>query len=84
MNTFTIIGLIAAACTTLSFLPQAIKVIKTKNTSDLSLTMYLILTTGLLLWLIYGYLINDIPLMIANAITLVFAAIILFMKIRYK
>ena len=61
MNTFTIIGLIAAACTTLSFLPQAIKVIKTKNTSDLSLTMYLILTTGLLLWLIYGYLINDIP-----------------------
>lgn len=84
MNTYTLIGLAAAFCTTFSFLPQALKVIKTKHTKDLSLSMYSIFTTGVLLWLIYGLLIHDTPVIIANAITLFFAATILFMKIRYK
>jgi len=84
MNSITIIGLIAAACTTFSFLPQAIKVIKTKQTKDLSLGMYSIFTLGVLLWLIYGIFVKDIPLIIANIITLVFATTILIMKIRYK
>jgi len=84
MEITTMIGLLAASLTTISFLPQAIKVIKTKNTSDLSLLMYVAFTSGVFLWLIYGYLINDLPVMIANSITLVFAATILFMKIKYK
>tara|TARA_R110001583_G_scaffold61034_3_gene180897 strand:- start:2371 stop:2625 length:255 start_codon:yes stop_codon:yes gene_type:complete len=84
MNIITIIGLFAAACTTFSFLPQALKVIKTKHTKDLSLGMYSIFTLGVLLWLIYGLLVKDLPLIIANIITLVFAATILIMKIRYK
>ena len=84
MNIITIIGLFAAACTTFSFLPQAIKVIKTKHTKDLSLGMYSIFTLGVLLWLIYGLLVKDLPLIIANIITLVFASTILIMKIRYK
>ena len=84
MNTFTIIGLVAASCTTFSFLPQAIKVIKTKHTKDLSLAMYSIFTTGVFLWLVYGVLVKDIPLIIANIITFIFAATILAMKIRYK
>ncbi len=79
-----IIGLAAAFCTTFSFLPQAIKVIKTKQTKDLSLVMYSVFTTGVLLWLMYGISVNDIPLIIANSITLIFALIILIMKIRYK
>lgn len=84
MELKTILGLVAATLTTISFLPQAIKVIKTKNTKDLSLVMYIALTSGVLLWLIYGFLLNDIPIMIANAITLVFATTILFMKVKYK
>lgn len=84
MDTFTIIGLAAAACTTLSFLPQAIQVIKTKHTKDLSLAMYLTFSIGVLLWLVYGLLIKDIPVIIANAITLIFAFTILIMKIKYR
>lgn len=84
MEIFTIIGLLAASCTTISFLPQAIKVIKTKQTKDLSLSMYSIFTSGILFWLIYGILIKDLPIMIANSITLVFTIIILSMKIKYK
>lgn len=84
MNTLTIIGFVAAICTTISFLPQAVKVIKTKQTKDLSLVMYLTFTVGLFLWLVYGIIGKDLPIIIANAITLVFAITILIMKIKYK
>ncbi|MBT8234439.1 MAG: SemiSWEET transporter [Saprospiraceae bacterium] len=84
MENVTIIGLCAAAFTTISFLPQAIKVIKTKHTKDISLLMYIFFTLGVVLWLIYGYCINDFPIIIANSITLSLASIILFMKMKYK
>lgn len=84
MDTFTIIGLVAATCTTISFLPQAMQVIKTKHTKDLSLAMYLIFTIGIFLWLVYGIMILDLPLIIANAITLILASTILVMKLKYK
>jgi len=80
----TIIGLVAATGTTLSFLPQAMRIIKTKHTKDLSLAMYLIFTTGVFLWLIYGILIKDLPVIIANAITLLFTSTILIFKIKYN
>ena len=84
MNYITVLGLIAAFCTTVSYLPQAIKTIKTKQTKDLSLGMYLILTIGVLLWLVYGFLVKDIPIIFANAITLLFTGIILILKIKYR
>jgi MtN3 and saliva related transmembrane protein len=84
MNSFTIIGLVAATLTTISFIPQAIKTIRTKQTKDLSLTMYSIFTTGIFLWLVYGILVRDIPLIIANAVTFLFTFTILALKIRYK
>lgn len=84
MDTFTIIGLVAATCTTISFVPQAIKTIKTKHTKDLSLVMYSTFTAGIFLWLVYGILVKDLPLIIANVITLLFASIILILKIKYK
>ena len=84
MGTYTIIGLMAAACTTISFLPQAIKIIRTKHTKDLSLGMYTIFTTGILLWLIYGILVRDLPIIAANVITLILTFTILVLKIRYK
>lgn len=84
MDTITIIGLAAATCSTISFLPQVIQVIKTKHTKDLSLAMYLIFTFGISLWLIYGIMIADLILIFANTITLILASIILVMKLKYK
>jgi len=84
MDYVEIIGLVAAFLTTGSFLPQAIKVIKTKNTSDLSLSMYSMFVCGVSLWLIYGLIIESLPIILANMITLILSGTILFMKIRYK
>lgn len=78
------IGTIAAILTTLSFLPQAIRVIKTKDTSGISLVMYTMFVTGVLCWLIHAILIQELNLLFANAITFVFASIILYYKIKYK
>ncbi|MFP4001757.1 MAG: SemiSWEET transporter [Candidatus Natronoplasma sp.] len=84
MNYFTLIGLTAATCTTVSFLPQAIKVIKTRDTRSLSLPMYVIFTTGVLLWLTYGISIRDIPVIAANSVTSLFSSIILISMIYYR
>lgn len=84
MDIITLIGLAAASGTTVSFIPQAIQTIRTKNTSSISLAMYSAFTIGTLLWLIYGLLTMNLPVALANSITLVFACIILVYKIRYK
>lgn len=84
MALITTIGLIAALLTTIAYLPQVIKCWKTQKTKDISLQMYVILTIGLLLWLIYGFLIKDLPLVLANLITLVLVSSVLFLKIKYK
>lgn len=76
-------GFIAAICTTISFLPQALKIIKTKETAGISLSMYMIFTAGVFLWLVYGILKKDIPVTLANAVTLVFAGIIIRFKLKY-
>lgn len=78
-----VVGLIAAAFTTFAFLPQAIKSFKTKETKDLSLQAFAIALTGVLLWLIYGLLINDLPLILANSVASVIMASILVMKAKY-
>ncbi|HLC88999.1 MAG TPA: SemiSWEET transporter [Candidatus Nanoarchaeia archaeon] len=83
MEIVTIIGLVAAALTTWSFLPQVIKTIRTKKTEDISLAMFLVLSVGLFIWLVYGLLIKDLPLIIANLISFILTAIILFFKIKY-
>lgn len=69
----TYLGYIAALLTTFAFLPQAIKTIRTRDTSGLSLVMYACLTVGIVLWFIYGYLIGDGALIWANGITFLFA-----------
>jgi len=84
MDIVNIIGLAAAFGTTVSFVPQAIKTIQTKNTSGISLYMYTLFTMGTLLWLIYGLMSHSMPVTIANAITFIFASIILVYKIIYK
>ena len=84
MNFITITGFAAAVLTTASFVPQAIKTIRTKNTGSISLSMYTLFATGTLLWLLFGIFSNSMPVTIANAVTLVFAIIILFYKLKFK
>ena len=78
------IGNIAAILTTFSFLPQAIQVIKSKNTEGISLGMYTMFVLGVFLWAIYGYTNNDMPVLLANSVTFIFASIILSYKIKYS
>ena len=79
----TIIGLTAAACTTWAFLPQVIKIFKTKDTRGISLLMYIIFTTGIALWLIYGLIIMDLPLIAANFITFLLSFSVLLLKFKH-
>jgi MtN3 and saliva related transmembrane protein len=79
----TLIGLLAATCTTGSFLPQVIRAWRTRSTRDVSALMFVLLVTGNALWLLYGILIGDLPLVIANLITITLVAIILALKLRY-
>lgn len=78
------IGSIAGILTTLAFVPQVMKVIKTKDTSSLSLGMYSMQVLGVFLWLVHGIVIQDMALLIANAVTFVLAIIILGYKLKYK
>ncbi|MFT5359925.1 MAG: MtN3 and saliva related transmembrane protein [Candidatus Paceibacteria bacterium] len=80
---YMVIGYIAAFCTTVAYIPQAIKIIRTKDTKSISLWMYIVVTIGVLSWLIYGIFIKDTPLVIANFVTFLFTLTILIMKIRY-
>ena len=84
MAWFTYLGLIAGTLTTIAFLPQVIKTWKTRKTEDISLGMFLILCLGISLWIIYGLVIKDLPLLVANGVTLLLACIILVFKLRYK
>lgn len=84
INWITMLGLFAATLTTIGFIPQAIKTIRTKNTRDISLGMYVLLTVGVFSWLAYGIFIQDLPVILANAITSVFIVTILILKITYK
>lgn len=77
-----LVGTIAATLTTSSFIPQVIRVIRTKNTKDISLCMYILFMTGVIGWTIYGYLLQRPPIIICNIITLFLSGIILFYKLR--
>jgi MtN3 and saliva related transmembrane protein len=77
-----LIGYIAAVLTTIAFLPQAIKAFRTRSTKDMSLTMWLLLFTGVCCWLIYGILFRAGPVIAANAVTLVLVGAVLILKLR--
>jgi len=82
MNTL-IIGIAAGVLTTAAFLPQLVRVIRTKHTKDLSLLTFSLFSLGVFLWLIYGILLKELPIILANAFTLVFAMLIVIMKIKH-
>jgi MtN3 and saliva related transmembrane protein len=84
MDAITVIGLVAALFTTISLLPQLLKVYKTKSTKDISTGMFTLFGGGVLLWFIYGLLVNDFPIIIANSLAFVQALVILGFKLKYK
>ena len=84
MEPIEIVGYIAAVLTTISFVPQAAKIIKTKDTKSISLGMYALFSIGVLGWLIYGIVTRTLPVVLANGVTLCFASVILTYKIKYK
>ena len=84
MNPVTLLGLVAGTLTTFAFVPQVIKTWKTKSAGDLSLGTMSLICTGVLLWLIYGLLIGDVPVIAANAVTLVLVTTAFVMVLMYR
>jgi MtN3 and saliva related transmembrane protein len=78
------IGLLAGTLTTVAFIPQVIKIWRTKKADDISISMFLIFTVGVGLWMIYGIQIASLPVMLANAVTMILALIILILKYSYR
>ncbi|ABX08566.1 SemiSWEET transporter [Prochlorococcus marinus] len=84
VNTPNFFGFIAAALTTVAFLPQVIKTIKTKSAEDVSIVMLIMFITGVLFWILYAIQTNSLPVLIANIITCILNTTILFLKLIYK
>lgn len=84
MDTASILGYFAGALTTISFVPQVIKIWKTKSTKDISLITFIAFCLGVFLWMVYGIILRSLPVIIANSIGLVLGLIILILKIKYK
>lgn len=83
MNIVDLIGSVAATLTTASFIPQVLKVLRSRHTQDISLGMYATFTIGVAMWLLYGITLSSWPIIAANSITLFLAGSVLVMKLRF-
>ncbi len=81
MDQTTLIGLLAATCTTAAFVPQVIAILRTGNVDGISVMMYSIFTVGIALWLSYGIKVNDLPMILANSISLLLAISVLSLTV---
>lgn len=84
MDAGNLLGMIAGTLTTAAFVPQVVKTWRTRSTHDISLGMFALFSSGLVLWLVYGVLIGSLPIVVSNIITLALALTILYFKLRYK
>jgi MtN3 and saliva related transmembrane protein len=85
MNGFIeVIGLAAGLLTTTAFLPQVWKIYRTKSGKDISARMFTLFSAGIVLWLIYGILLQSLPLILSNAVTLALSLTIIALKLRYR
>ena len=80
----TLLGLVAGTLTTLSFLPQLLKAWKSRSTHDISIGMFSLLAVGITLWIVYGVVTSDLPVIVANVVSLVLVGLILALKLRYR
>ena len=83
MNSIELVGYAAAVCTTVSHIPQVMRVWRTRSTEDISLRMFMILAVGLALWTAFGFLTGAMPIILANAVSFLFASTIVVFKLRY-
>ncbi len=83
MTTTTLVGLVAAFCTTIAFVPQVVRTWKSRSAKDISLGMFVFYATGIFAWLVYGVLLGDLPLIASNGVTFVLSLIMLGLKLRY-
>ncbi len=84
IDIYEIIGLVAAVLTTTSFIPQVVKTWKTKSAGNLSLTMYIAMFIGIVLWLVYGIHLGSLAMILANSATALLTLVIIIFKLRYK
>ena len=84
MDKITIIGSVAAVCTTIAFLPQVFRIRRTRHAADLSVPMYAIFSFGVFCWFVFGLLIKSVPVILANGVTFVLSVYILSMALRYR
>lgn len=84
MSTADLIGLLAGTLTTVAFVPQLLKIYSTKSGKDVSARMFLIFSAGVVLWLAYGIVIGSLPVILANAVTLILSLLIMGLKVRYS
>jgi len=82
MDTVTLLGMAAGTLTTISFLPQVIKTWKTRSTRDISTGMFMLFCVGIFLWILYGFSISSLPVIVSNIVTFILAFIILLLKLR--
>ena len=81
MSNIDILGLFAAVLTSASFVPQVIKTVRSKDTTSISLFMYTMFVTGVGCWLVWGVVVDQVPVIVANVVTFILAAVILGMKL---
>lgn len=84
MDAITMLGLLAATTTTVAFLPQVIKNWKTRSAGDLSFGTFGLFTAGLVLWLVYGLIIGNLPIIVSNTVTLALNAVNLVQMVKYR
>lgn len=82
--TIELLGMSAGLCTTVAFWPQVVKTWKSRSAKDLSLGMFLIFTSGVAQWTVYGAMTHDLPILAANSVTLLLSATLLYFKLRWK
>jgi MtN3 and saliva related transmembrane protein len=83
MNGLEWTGYVAATLTTLAFVPQAIKTIRSRDTQSISLGMYIVFTIGIGFWLLYGIALDSLPMIVSNVVTFALSATILVLKLRH-
>lgn len=84
MEPATLLGMLGGTLTTASFFPQVVKTWKSRSTKDVSLVMFLMLSVGIFFWIVYGFMIGSLPVIVSNCVSFVFTLIILVLKFIYK
>lgn len=84
MDSISMLGYVAALCTSCAFVPQVVQILRSGNVDGISLHMYSVFTLGVGLWLTYGYILGDMPMMLANLVTFILAAMVLGLTVHKR